>query len=53
MKVKTACSSKEFDANDQKILADSDLGSWFSQEKQWPGQYVLQQQQEQAPVRKS
>ncbi len=30
---------REFDANDQKILADSDLGSWFSQEKQWPEQF--------------
>ena len=29
----------EFDTNKKRVLADSDLGSWFSQVQQWPEQF--------------
>jgi hypothetical protein len=30
---------KEFDADEKQVLASSDLGSWFSQEQQWPEKF--------------
>lgn len=37
-KRKISSQRKKFDANKKQVLADSDKGSWFSQEQQWPEQ---------------